>query len=360
MNFPVPVILALAFAGALGGCQKRQAEPPAVVRPVLSMVAVAQPRGAAEFAGTIEPRYRSSLGFRVLGRMIARDVNVADTVQKGARLAALDPLALELAVRSARADVSNAAAQLENATGVETRQRTLLQQNTIPQAQFETAQRAREAAAAALARARANLAKAEEQLDYTQLRADFDGVVTAVEAEVGQVVQPGQTIVTLARPDIREAVIDLPEDVNGALKPGARFEVALQLDPSVRATGSAREIAPQADPATRSRRVRITLDNAPPSFRLGTTVTAVMAAPESPAMIELPTSALLERDGKTLVWVVDEAARTVSVREIKVANRNDGSARVAGGLFPGTRVVTAGVNSLIEGQAVKIQKEGFQ
>lgn len=358
MNFPRPGIVALAFAGALGGCQKPHAEPPPVVRPVLSIVVAPKARGATEFAGTVEPRYRSSLGFRVLGRMIARDVNVADTVRKGARLAALDPLAFELAVRSARAEVSSAVAQLENATGTETRQRTLLQQNAIPQAQFETAQRAREAAAAALARARANLAKAEEQLDYTQLRADFDGVVTAVEAEVGQVVQPGQTIVTLARPDIREAVIDLPEDVNGALKPGARFEVALQLDPSVRATGSAREIAPQADPATRSRRVRITLDNAPPSFRLGTTVTAVMAAPGSPPMIELPTSALLDRDGKTLVWVVDETARTVSTREIKVASR-DRSVRVAEGLSPGTRVVTAGVNSLSEGQAVKIQKEGF-
>lgn len=359
MNFPRRSFLALTFAGALAGCGKPP-EPPPLVRPVLSIVVAPQARGATEFAGTVEPRYRSSLGFRVLGRMTARDVNVADTVRKGARLAALDPLAFELAVRSARAEVSNAAAQLENATGAETRQRTLLQQNAIPQAQFETAQRAREAAAAALARARANLAKAEEQLDYTQLRAEFDGVVTAVEAEVGQVVQPGQTVVTLARPDVREAVVDLPADINGALQPGARFEVALQLDPSVKTAGAVREIAPQADPATRSRRVRITLDNPPASFRLGTTVNAVMAAPGGPAMIELPTSSIFERNGKTLVWVVDEAARTVSSREIKLAGRNEDSARVAEGLSPGTRVVTAGVNSLTEGQKVRIGKGELQ
>ena len=144
------------------------------------------------FAGTVEPRYKSDLGFRVLGRIISRDVNVGDVVKKGQRLATLDPLAYQLAVRSAQADLASATARLENAAATETRQRTLLQQNIATQAQFDAAEAARESAEAGVTSARANLDKAEEQLGYTELRADFDGVVTATEAELGQVVQPGR------------------------------------------------------------------------------------------------------------------------------------------------------------------------
>jgi len=347
------VLVALGLGLSLSACKDQQAHPATVVRPVLSVVVAPQTSRTLGFAGTIEPQVRSDLGFRVLGRMITRDVNVGDAVQKGAQLAALDPLPFELAVRSAQADLSNALAQLDNATATETRQQALLERNVTSEAQFEAAQQAREAASAAVTRARAALAKAQEQLNDARLLADFNGVVTATAAEPGQVVQPGQTVVTVARPDIREAVVDVPADINGSLHADARFDIALQLDPSVRASGTVREIAPQADPATRTRRIRITLENPPASFRLGTTITATLTTAASPH-IELPASALLERDGKTMVWVVDPAANTVSAREVKVAARDDHSFRVVEGLAPGTRVVTAGVNSLTPGQTVKI------
>ena len=112
----------------------------------------------------------------------------------------------------------------------------------------------------ALTAPRQNSTRPRSNLAILSFPRDFDGVVTAVQAERGQVVQPGQTVVTVARPDIREAVVDLPESIGRDLRPGARFDVALQVDPSVRAAGSVREIAPQADPTTRTRRVRITLD----------------------------------------------------------------------------------------------------
>jgi RND family efflux transporter MFP subunit len=304
----------------------------------------------------VEPRYRASLGFRVLGRIIARDVNVGDVVKKGQRLAAIDPLSLELAVQAAQADVSNAGAQLANATATEARQRTLVEQSAATQAVYESAQQGRDAATAAMTRAQANLAKAQEQLGYAQLRSDYDGVVTGIDAEVGQVVSPGQNVATVARPDIREAVVDVPDGLAGDLSTGTRFDVVLQLDPNQKASGAIREIAPQSDATTRTRRVRITLDDPPSRFRLGTIVTAVITKPTRPRL-EVPSAAVLERDGKQLVWAVDPATSTVSAREVRLEPRHGNIAIIAEGIAPGTRIVTAGVHSLSDGQTVKILDE---
>lgn len=352
-------LTALSMIGLLAACQEEHHAETSAPRPVLTILAAPQTARTVGFAGTVEPRYKSDLGFRALGRIISRDVNVSDIVKKGQRLATLDPLTYQLAVRSAQADLVSATARLENAAATEIRQRTLLQQNIATQAQYDAAKQARESAEASVTSARANLDKAEEQLGYTELRAEFDGVVTATEAELGQVVQPGQTVVSIARPDIRDAVVDLPESIGRDLRPEARFDIALQLDPSVQAAGSVREIAPQADPATRTRRVRITLDNPPGSFRLGTTITATVTTQTAPG-IELPISALLERDGRTMVWVVDPDTRTVSTREVTIVARDGSSVRVLNGLTSGTRVVTAGANSLTPNQTVKIADEAFQ
>ena len=343
----------LSAALALIACGEEETTAEPEPRPVLSVVVEPQERGGQAFTGIIEPQFQTDLGFRLLGRVLARDVDIGDSVVKGQRLAAIDPVAQELAVRSARAELSNAAAQLETATATELRQRRLMEQNVVSAADFEAAEQAREATAASVSRARANLTIAEEQLGYTQIHADFDGVVTAVGAEVGQVVSPGETVVTIARPDQREAVIDVPTELAGLAKPGTRFGVALELDPSVRAEGAIREIAPQADAVSRTQRVWITLDDPPPSFRLGTTVTAVVAAEQVPGLV-VPASAILERDGRTMVWVVDAAGRTVNPVDVTVADLDANRVRVLTGIEPGTRVVTAGVHSLEPGQAVRL------
>lgn len=344
-----------AAALALSACQEEAAPPPAI-RPVLSTVVMPRATTVVGFTGTVEPRYKVSLGFRILGRLIARGVEVGDQVAAGQRLAAIDPVSLDLAVKSAEADVFTARAQLANATGVEERQRTLLGQSTATQAQFEAAQQAREAAAATLKRGEANLVKAREQLGYAVLHSDIDGLVTAISAQVGQVVSPGQAVVTVARPDIREAALDVPEDVARELKPGAAFDVALQLDPTIHTSGRLREVAPQADPTTRTRRLLVTLSEAQSVFRLGTTVTASVATSRAET-IDLPASALLERDGRAFVWVVDPKSSTVATQPVTLAERSASGFRVAEGLAPGARVVTAGVHSLQPGQSVKILGE---
>ena len=235
----------------------------------------------------MEPRYKTDLSFRVLGRLIARPVNVGDTVEQGEIVAAIDPTALELAVRSAKADLSRSQAQLANASATEERQRTLIATDTTSKETLDNAVQVRAGAQASVARAQANLTKAIEQLSYAQLKADFAGVVTAVSADVGQVVSPGQTVVTVARPDVREAVVDIGPDFPVPLRVGLPFTVSLQILPSVHVEGQIREIAPQADPVTRTQRVRIALNDPPPTFRLGATVTARLATDQR-AILRVP------------------------------------------------------------------------
>jgi RND family efflux transporter MFP subunit len=330
-------------------------EIPQSTRPVLSVIATESARPDQSFAGTIAPRYETNFAFRVLGRLIARDAAVGAIVKRGDRLAAVDPLALQLALRSAKAEVANAEAGFAKAAAAEKRQRTLLQRGDLSPSVFEQTQLARETAEASLRQAKAALSKAEEQVGYAELRADADGVVTAVHSEVGQTVSAGEPVITVAGLADREVVIDIPDAIAERLSEGAGFKVASQLDGSITAFGKIREKAPQADPATRSRRVKVALDSPPASFRLGATVTASLVTPIA-GHIELPATALFEQNGKTVVWIVDPATGSVSPREVKVAARSERTIEVSEGLVPGTRVAVAGANSLEAGQLVKIPR----
>jgi membrane fusion protein, multidrug efflux system len=349
------IIIASIFAALLATGCKQETTAPEPVRPVLSILVEPARSSDTAAAGTVEPRFKSDLGFRVLGRIIARPVDVGDSVYEGQTVAAIESTALELAVRAARAELSNSQAQLANASAAEARQRTLITTDTIAKQTLDNAVQARAGAEASVARAQANLTKALEQLGYAQLKSDFAGVVTAVGAEVGQVVSPGQSVVTVARPDIREAVIDIGPDFPVSLEIGLPFTVSLQLLPTVRVEGQIREIAPQADPVTRTHRVRIALNDPPPSFRLGATVTARLSNDQS-SILRVPESAVLTKEDQNFVWVVDPTAHTVSLQKFDLS-RDEGGIRVTGGLEPGTRIVIAGVHSIKQGQQVRIDQE---
>jgi RND family efflux transporter MFP subunit len=350
------IVIASMFVFALftAGC-KPESEAQEPVRPVLSTVVEPTAPGSTAAVGSVEPRYKTDLSFRVLGHLIARPVNVGDSVEQGEIVGAIDSTALELAVRSAKAELSRSQAQLANASATEQRQRTLIATDTTSRETLDNAVQVRAGAEASVARAQANLTKAIEQLGYAQVKADFAGIVTAVAADVGQVVSPGQTVVTVARPDIREAVVDIGPDFPVPLRVGLPFTASLQLRPAIQVGGQIREIAPQADPVTRTQRVRIALNDPPSSFRLGATVTARLASDQR-SILRVPESAVLSKDGENFVWVVDLPASTVSLRKVD-AFRDDGGIQVTGGLEAGTRIVTAGIHSLTQGQHVRIDQD---
>jgi membrane fusion protein, multidrug efflux system len=187
------------------------------------------------------------------------------------------------------------------------------------------------------------------------VKADFAGVVTAVSAEVGQVASPGQSVVTLARPDVREAVVDIGADFPVPLTVGLPFTISLQLPPATQVQGQIREIAPQADQATRMRRVRIALNDPPENFRLGSTIVARLSNDPKP-VLRVPESALLRDGAETSVWVVDASTSTVSLHKIDVSE-DQGGIRIEGDLAAGARIVTAGIHSLKPGQQVRFEQD---
>ena len=343
----------LASLLALGGC-KPEAEEAAPVRPVLTVEAkVRTSETLGPFAGSIQPRYSTDYSFRLFGRMVSRPVNIGSIVQQGDELATADPAMQIQLVRNAEAAVASAEAQLVNASAEEARQRPLAERNITPQAQFDSLVQARETAAANLIRARTSLHRAQDQLAYTRLVADFAGIVTAVYLDAGQVVNAGQKIMTIARPEIREAVIAVPPALADQLAAGAKFDTSVELDqgPTIKAA-AVRAVDPAADTATRTRNVYFSLDNPPDPFRLGITVQVTLSQPVS-ARVDLPATALLEKDDKTQVWIVDPATKKVALRDVAVVTRSDGAVAVTG-LAAGDRVVTVGVHSLTPGRQVKL------
>lgn len=346
----MPACLLLAACG-------QQEAPPEPVRPVLSTLVQSQSeQRLGRFAGSIQARYESTLGFRVAGRIARRWVDVGSEVKPGDVLASLDPTDQRNQLRAAEGDLARVQAQWINAQADARRQQQLYDRGVGAKAQLDIAQTNLKTTGASLEQAKAAVSQARDQLGYSELRADNAAVVTAWQAEAGQTVSAGEAVVTLARPDIKEAVIDLPSSLADELAGGVEFLVAAQLDPSITATGTVREIEPQADAATRTRRARLTLADTPPAFRLGTAISVTLSSAVAPRS-ELPASALLDKDGKTWVWIVDPQQNTVSTREVQLLERTASTVVLASGVQAGERVVTAGVNSLEPGQKVIVDED---
>ena len=190
-------------------------------------------------------------------------------------------------------------------------------------------------------------------MGYTNLRADVDGVITAVSANAGQVVSPGQVVVRLAQPGEREAAFNASDTLLAAAPKNVPVTVMLQSNTKIKVQGTVRYVSPQADPTTRTYEVRISLADAPPEMRLGATVTGSVSLDRGGG-VELPGSALFEREGKPAVWVVDPKSSTVSLRPISVDRYSGDEVLLSAGLSKGEVVVTAGVQKLIPGQAVRL------
>lgn len=337
---------------ALGGCAS-QAETGEPVRPAI----VAQPQAAAGQAGTlytgdVHARYESALGFRVGGKIKRRLVDVGAAVQAEQLIAELDPADLSLQAASARAALAAAEADLALAGAERSRYQSLRDRHFVSATEFDAVDNKFKAARARADEARAALSVAENQAGYTGLRADHAGVITAISAEAGQVVAPGQTIATLARDGEREVEISVPESRIGHYRSGQAAVVELWAAADQHYTGTLREIAPEADAVTRTYRVRVTLDDTAEQAKLGQTARVYFAGDEAASAQLVPLAALYEKDGKPALWRLDPQTRQVHLVPVKVSAYREQGVLLSEGVGAQDWVVAAGVHKLREGQSV--------
>jgi RND family efflux transporter MFP subunit len=320
-------------------------------------VALDNIRTSAEFAGEVRARVESRLGFRVGGKLLRRQVEAGQRVKAGDVLAQLDPQDYRLAADVGRAQVAAALTNRDLASADFKRYKDLREQNFISGAELERRETTLKSAQAQLEQAQAQFAGQGNQAAYTTLVADVAGVVTAVEAEVGQVVAAGTPVLRIAQDGPRDVVFSVPEDHVMQMKLGSGVEVRLWGAPSS-VKGTVREVAASADPATRTFSVKVAVDSKE-TLPLGATASVVPQALQRSAMsgIKLPTSALLQDGAGSAVWVLEPASMTVRKQAVQIATVDGNEVVLAQGVLPGMQVVVAGVHVLTPGQKVTVFKD---
>jgi len=339
---------------ALAACKKEEKAATPEVRPVRTVtVALSEAGETVSLTGEIQARYQADIGFRVNGKIIERPVDVGTQVKKGDLLARLDPQQYRQDFEVAKAEVATAEAEETRSEAQEWRQRELLKNGNTTRVQYDQSLKTFKTAQAQLNSARARQVQASENLDYTELKADNDGVITTVGADPGQVVSAGQMVVRLAQPGEREAVFNVAEALlKNPPRKDPTVEVNLVSNPDIRTEGRVRYISPQADPTTRTYTVRVSLPGAPPQMRLGANVIGSVTLNQG-SSITIPGTALFQKEGQPAVWLVEKDG-TVQLKQITI-DRYQGDLVVVGdGLAQGNVVVTGGVQKLLPGQKVRL------
>ena len=319
---------------------------------------VTHPSGGAQAAlfvypGEIRAREESALSFRVGGNLVARNVDVGAQVRRGDVLAVLDAQDLALQAQAAQAQLAAAEADLARARGDRDRFGKLVDEQLVSRSAYDAQVATFKAAEGRAGVARSQLDLSRNQAGYSRLRATRDGVIASREAEVGQVLAPGQTVFTLAADGSREVVINLPEGRIREFRIGQSVLVELWSASGRRYPGTVREISPSADPRTRTYAARVALSQeAADAVELGQSARVYVQENGAQAQLSIPLSAVQPGPSNAAaVWVVDAGGKARS-RPVTLGRYGENSVPVLTGLKPDEWVVAAGGHLLREGQAV--------
>lgn len=351
-------LMALPVVFLLVACGDKEKTAAPLARPVRYVIAPGLLSGSTQSqTGEIRAHDETTLAFRLDGRMLSRVVDVGDKVKAGQLLAMQDSSTGLNQLGSARADLASAQAAERLAALNVQRMTTLTRTGAIARVQLDTARSDWQAALSKRQSSEAALKNAQDSLSWTHLTAPSDGIITAVSAQPGQVVSAGQAVFTLAAGKGRDAVFDVSDP--HALTPDIALSVQVSLlaNPGVITQGHLRDISPQADPQTRTWRVRVTLVNPPEEMALGASVQAAWRH-EGARSIVLPASALTRVGDKPAVFVVDRTHLRVLLRPVTLGDSGVSSIAITAGILPGERVVTAGVSKLRDGEKVTLLEEG--
>ncbi|SFU57985.1 RND family efflux transporter, MFP subunit [Pseudoduganella namucuonensis] len=351
---PRPRLLFTLLSVALlaSGCRE-QAPKTEDIRPVRAIVLQGSDIDVnSEFSGEVRARVESRLGFRIGGKIVARKVDPGAVVKKGQVLMQLDPQDAKLSQAQALAALRAAETARDFARGELKRYQDLKTQNFVSQTVLDGKESAYKSAQAQVDAAMAGYRGQSNQAGYATLVADVDGVVTGVDAEVGQVVAPGTPVVRVAKTGEKEVVIGLPENKVDLLRGVADVQVRLWANPQHWVPGKIREVSPAADPATRTYTAKVSIPDSMEEARLGMTAMVRFASKTPVPMIKVPMTALLYERNATNVWVVENGA--VKLVPVVPGAMAGNELVLKSGVKPGQTIVTAGVNLLKPGQKVTI------
>src|SRR6201991_4352489 len=338
------------MAVALTGCNDTVAQKATPGRPVLvATVHYESESPERSFVGTIKPRIETDMGFRVPGKVAKRLVEVGQTVDVGQPLATLDEVDLKLQAEQAQAEFSAATGVLAQAAASETRAKDLRVKGWTTDAQMDQARAAADEACARLNRAERSVELTKNSLSYATLVADTRGVVTSTLIDAGQVVASGQTAIRVARFAEKEAVVAIPE----TLARDATASVTLWSEPNRKYAAKLREIAPAADPATRTYLAKFSLPDAGDKVSLGMTATLTLADPATERVARVPLSALFSQGGDPSLYIVD-ASGDVALKPVVVKSYASNDVVITSGVDDGAKVVVLGVQKLDPAQKVRV------
>ncbi|EHK66653.1 efflux RND transporter periplasmic adaptor subunit [Achromobacter arsenitoxydans] len=346
---------AVALAASLAACGRKEAPPPAP-RPVVAMPAQADASLPAwTLPGEVQARYSTPLSFRVGGKIIERQVRLGDTVAPGQIVARLDPADAAKNAAAARAALSAAQHQFDYARQQLDRDRAQARENLIAATQLEQTRNAYASALAQRDQAAQQAALAADQLKYTTLQADHAGVITAEEADTGQNVSAGTPVYQLAWSGDVDALCDVPESVLAGLAIGQRASVTLGPLPGQTFGAVLREIAPAADPQSRTYRAKLTLESPSPEVRLGMTANISFdnRSANGRATYTVPATALFHEGREPAVWIVKPEEDTLELRRVQVLRYDARTVTLSQGVAAGERVVWQGVHTVSAGEKVR-------
>ena len=332
--FVVGLAVALAGCGAKPERAAPQTLPAAPVR--VQTVASKTRVATEEVVGTVRAKLRSVIEAKVSGRIGQLLVVPGQPVKAGELLAVIDALEVQARYDQAVALRQQADADLKRLT-------SLYEQKILSRAEFDNAQ----------AKARVSLAgvaEAETMLGYTRVTAPFAGVITRKHADVGDLAMPGKPLLEMEDSRTLRLEADVPEAVVGKLALGDKLPVRIAaLETELE--GVISEIAPAADPGSRTFLVKLDLPHAT-GLRAGQFGRVAMPVGETTAL-RVPASAVVRRGQMKMVFVVRDG--TAQLRLVKTGKRIGDEVELVSGVDAGEVIVVAGAADLQDGQPVEVR-----
>ena len=343
-------------------------EPPPVaeqqnVRPVRYVLArAADARRTRTFAGVARAGSESSLSFRVGGMIAGVDVGVGNRVRAGTPLARIDAVDYELQVMEAEAALRQARALSENAAADLRRAWALYENDNLSRTDLDAAVAAADSAAAQVEAVAKRLERAQRQVRYATLAAPAAGVIAAVLVAANENVAPGQPVVVLTSDAVPEVEFAVPEGLIGEIREGTSVSVIFNAFPGKRFSGFVNEVGVAATATGTMYTVAVRLDGAASAVRPGMAAEVAIdfSGGGEPGRVVVPAAAVSEDGSGRFVFVVEPSGGGLAVvrrRPVTIGTITPDGFEIVEGLSKETRVLTAGVSRVRDGDAVRLQSD---